>query len=87
MQGQEPSLARQSDRNDACKQHALYRIYYRNYGNTVIVIIIIRKSMSVQPVVTVARQCAEWINTDRQLVRYESAGRTNAFRVMEDDTT
>jgi hypothetical protein len=28
-----------------------------------------------------------WTGTDRQLVRYERAGRANALLVMEDDTT
>ncbi len=43
--------------------------------------------MSVQPVVMVADQRAGWTGTDRQRVRYESAGRANAFLVMEDNTT
>jgi len=38
-------------------------------------------------VVTVADQRAGWTGTNWQLARYESAGRANAFLVMEDDTT
>ncbi len=53
---------------------AVHRLCYRNYGNIVIIIIIIRESMSVQPVVTVADQRAGWTGTDWQFVRYESDG-------------
>ena len=43
--------------------------------------------MRVQPVVTVADQRARWTRTNWQLVRYESAGRANAFLVIDDEDT
>jgi hypothetical protein len=43
--------------------------------------------MSVQPVYPVADQLAAWSGTGWQLVRYESAGRANAFLGIDDDTT
>jgi len=39
------------------------------------------------PVYLVADQLAAWSGTGWQLVRYESAGRANAFLSIDDDTT
>ena len=55
-----PVAARKAERPQRRMQaaRAIHRICYRNYGNSIIAIIIIKESMRVQPVVTVADQRA-----------------------------
>ena len=80
------TVARKAERPQRRMQaaRAIQRIYYDNYGNNIIVIIIISESLRVQPVVTVADQRAGWTGTDPQLVRFHCAGHANMFIVMED---